>query len=445
MNHFPRHLPLRAFLLSMAALAVPVTVAFIQPEWLAGDQSLLIWMTPLVPAFLLTYYKGWAGASLALAAGMAALSLTQVILLVTGARAPAWGVLLGMVVVYLGVTLGVGWMAELLHRERRVAQEMALTDALTGLANRRHAEVFLEAAHAGSARGIPTAVVLFDLDRFKSFNDRFGHAAGDRALTAVSRALDAHTRKMNLSARYGGEEFLSILVNCDAEGARIFTNRVREALADELVAPEPVTVSAGIAECLDGEGSPDILLATADRALYRAKQSGRDRVVVASELEDDAPAADAGSLDERPRVDPTPPSRNPTVLVVDDDPVVLETVSRMLDRLGFNPLPTPSPTAALATVRKGHPRVDLLLTDVAMPEMSGFTLVEEIMRFRPDLPVLYMSGYAHDHLRDPRTPGHSTSFLKKPLDLGELGREARTLLEVPPHRPGATSRDGAAS
>lgn len=281
MDDLSTHLPPRAFLLSLAALAVPVTVAWLQPGLLAGEQSLLIWLTPMIPGFLLTYHRGWAGASLALAGAMAAITIAHVVLDLAGARPPSWGVLLAVVAVYMSVTLGVGWMADLLHRERRKAQELAFTDALTGLANRRHADVFLERAHAAARRGIPVTVVLFDLDHFKSYNDRFGHAAGDAALRAFARVLDDQTRRMNLSARFGGEEFVSVLVNSDAEGALVFTERVREALAEAEVGPERITVSAGVAECPEGSGTPATLLEAADRALYRAKAEGRDRVAVA--------------------------------------------------------------------------------------------------------------------------------------------------------------------
>ncbi len=297
MDDFANHLPVRALLISLAALAVPVTVALLQPGWLAGEQSFLIWLTPLIPGFLLTYHRGWAGASMALAGAMAAISTAHLALGVTGSSPPGWGVILAVLSVYLTVTLGSGWMADLLRRERRNAREMALTDPLTGLPNRRHAWIFLEAAHAGAARGIPMTVVLFDIDHFKSFNDRFGHAAGDRALRALGRVLQEQTRRMNISARHGGEEFLSVLVNSDAEGAVVFAERVREALREEAVGPEPITVSGGVAECLDGGGTPDLVLESADRALYRAKREGRDRIEVA----DTGPAESAEGAREGER------------------------------------------------------------------------------------------------------------------------------------------------
>ena len=118
-----RHIPLRALWLSFAALTVPVSVACLFPRFAGADTGLLIWLTALVPAFLLTYYRGWQGASLALAMGMAALALTQVALVLAGIRVGNWGLLSGIVLVYLAVSLGIGWVTELLHVESGVRRD----------------------------------------------------------------------------------------------------------------------------------------------------------------------------------------------------------------------------------------------------------------------------------------------------------------------------------
>lgn len=197
-------IPLRALGLSFMALFVPILTAVFFPEFSSGDTGLLIWLTALVPAFLLTYYRGWPGASLALAMGMAALAITQVALLLAGIRLSNWSLLGGIVVVYIGISLGLGWLTELLHVQRRHAEKMALSDTLTGMPNRRHSVVFVEAAFAAAQRGIPLTVVLFDIDKFKVYNDTRGHPAGDQALQRVAAILLESTRRMNLSARWGG-------------------------------------------------------------------------------------------------------------------------------------------------------------------------------------------------------------------------------------------------
>jgi len=272
-----RHIPLKALWFSFGALSVPVSVALFFPSLAVGDAALLIWLTALIPAFLLTYYRGWQGASLALAMGMAALVLTQIALLLAGIHIGNWALLGGIVVVYLATSLGIGWVTELLHMERRRAERLALMDPLTGMPNRRHAVVFVEAAFAAAKRGIPFTVVLFDVDRFKAYNDTHGHLAGDEALKKVSEVLIGSTRKMNLTARWGGEEFLSMLSDTPLEGGRIFAERVLSEI-HQAFPDGTVTLSAGVARYSDGMETPTRLLSAADQAMYEAKAEGGDCV-----------------------------------------------------------------------------------------------------------------------------------------------------------------------
>lgn len=269
-------IPLSGLVLSFGALVVPVVGTFWFPD-ASRDYEVLLWLLALVPAFLLAYYRGWTGVAAALLAGMAVLSLAQVAVLVL--RIPTdWLLLLCVVSAYIAIALCVGLVSELLHQERARAERLALLDDLTGMPNRRLADLFLEKEFAAAQRGRHLAVVLFDLDRFKTYNDRHGHAAGDEALRTFVRALESRTRRMDLSARYGGEEFIAILSGGDVTAAVRFADSVREALGLEDHGTEPFTVSAGIAE-YDGrmETAAD-LIAAADQALYRAKSDGRDRV-----------------------------------------------------------------------------------------------------------------------------------------------------------------------
>lgn len=277
-----RHIPVRALWLSFGALSIPVSAAVFFPTWAGAEAGLLIWLTALVPAFLLTYYRGWPGASLALALGMAALALTQTALLLGGIRIGNWALLSGIVVVYLATSLGIGWVTELLHIERRKAERLALMDSLTGMPNRRHSVVFVEAAFAAAKRGIPFTVVLFDVDKFKAYNDTRGHVAGDEALKKVAEVLVGSTRKMNLTARWGGEEFLSMLSDTPLEGGRIFAERVLSEI-HQAFPDGSVTLSAGVARYTDMMDTPTRLLAAADEAMYSAKAEGGDCVRVATE------------------------------------------------------------------------------------------------------------------------------------------------------------------
>ena len=276
----PGPVPPRALGISVAALAVPVAAAFWTPESLL-DYAALMWLLALMPAFLLAYYRGWSGVATALAMGMATLSVTQAVVL--WLQRPLPDLLLGVVVAYLAISLCIGWLAEAYRSRIDDAMQLAFTDLLTELPNRRHARTFLSAEFAAAERGRPLAVVLFDLDGFKAYNDRWGHGAGDDALIAFSRVLEENTRQMNLSARFGGEEFLTVLSGSEEEGAAAFAERVRAGFLKQGLSRGALTVSAGVASYHYRMDDPDQLLAAADVALYRAKDGGRNQVHVFDE------------------------------------------------------------------------------------------------------------------------------------------------------------------
>ena len=170
--------------------------------------------------------------------------------------------------------------------EKSVA--MALTDDLTGLYNQRYLTTHLNklrGSDAGQGRG---ALLMLDLDHFKKVNDSLGHLVGDEVLAEVGRRLKDMVRGRDLAARVGGEEFVVVLSHADAAKAANVAERLREAIAKEPIAvstPEgslKVTVSVGVAMYHDAGEKPDEQLKRADKALYEAKRTGRDRVVIAA-------------------------------------------------------------------------------------------------------------------------------------------------------------------
>ncbi|MDA9400136.1 sensor domain-containing diguanylate cyclase [Bradyrhizobium sp. CCBAU 45389] len=171
---------------------------------------------------------------------------------------------------------------------------LATTDGLTGLANRRAFDERLTDEWARARRdGTQLSLLLIDVDHFKKFNDHYGHLAGDGCLRALSRILSAHARRpADLAARYGGEEFALLLPNTGPDGCAEVAEAIRRALLDlaMLHAQNPpsrlVTVSVGAAASLPSETTADssTLVAAADRALYAAKDSGRDRLVMSGQV-----------------------------------------------------------------------------------------------------------------------------------------------------------------
>lgn len=172
---------------------------------------------------------------------------------------------------------------------RESLRMQSLRDPLTGLYNRRYLDESLQREVLRcQRRGLPLAVLMLDVDHFKAFNDRHGHAAGDALLAAIGHALQASTRSEDLVCRYGGEEFTIVLVEAGAADATRRAEEIRAAVAGTTVqhlrrSLGPCTASIGIA-ILPGDGlTPAELLEAADAALYRAKAQGRDRVAAAAQ------------------------------------------------------------------------------------------------------------------------------------------------------------------
>lgn len=174
---------------------------------------------------------------------------------------------------------------ESVRADRDRLAQLAGTDALTGILNRRAFDERLEAEWRRAARDESMlAAVMLDIDRFKSFNDRYGHVAGDLCLKRVARALaDTLRRPGDLVARVGGEEFCAVLPATDRRGAVALAEELRAAVARQAIphagtAAGIVTVSCGVAALQPQAGEATALIEIADAALYAAKAAGRDRV-----------------------------------------------------------------------------------------------------------------------------------------------------------------------
>jgi diguanylate cyclase (GGDEF)-like protein len=174
-------------------------------------------------------------------------------------------------------------------RER--LRNQALRDPLTGLYNRRYLEEVLELDFARSNRtGEPLSLIMADLDHFKTFNDTFGHDAGDYVLTQFAQVLTAEVRKGDVACRYGGEEFVVLVRGADiatatarARDIRAATNSISTTFHGKPLGP--VTVSLGVASFPEHARAVQELLAAADAALYAAKRGGRDQVQTATSME----------------------------------------------------------------------------------------------------------------------------------------------------------------
>jgi len=172
-------------------------------------------------------------------------------------------------------------------RELDRIRETAARDPLTQLRNRRAFDEVFEAETVRLARyGRPLSLLVIDLDHFKSINDRFGHEAGDDVLCRTARIIEGSIRDIDTAARFGGEEFVVLLPATDVASALDVAERMRATLAESDIESGgrtiPVRASIGVSSCPALVALPADLISSADAALYRAKEDGRNRVVPAS-------------------------------------------------------------------------------------------------------------------------------------------------------------------
>ena len=320
------------------------------------------------------------------------------------------------------------------------SRDDVLTDRQTGLPNRLHSSVFLEAAWALAIRGNGLAVVLLELDRLDKSGAPIERETAEHAVRTLACTLADRTRRMDLCARYSGRRFVAILPDCTTEQALRYADDVRSRF-DEMASPLGIAKAlVGVASIEDGMGSPDVLLAAADRALHQARQANEP-----------ATAGDAQAPPPVPVPEPLPTRLEALrVLLADDDEATLRATRRLLERFGCEVTAVASAREALGRIT-GPEAIDLLVTDIVMPEMSGFTLVDIAIRARAELPVLYISGYPQEEVYWGGTPGPRSAFLSKPMEMQELRDAVVDLLDLEgtgtssEPQPGTTRRRGSLS
>ena len=191
---------------------------------------------------------------------------------------------------------------EVLEQEKLELERQSITDPLTGLLNRRYFQFQMQQEVERCRRyHEPLSLLVIDLDHFKLVNDRYGHRAGDEALRAVAGILSQELRRLDVCTRWGGEEFAVIMPKTDQAGGAVVARRILAALrAKASIMAMPlakakaraevvrITASLGLASYpAAGIGDADALIQSADTAMYRAKNAGRDRVCVAGELDEE--------------------------------------------------------------------------------------------------------------------------------------------------------------
>jgi len=287
------------WLLAAAALAVPFILNVSTPVR-AGTMSAAMGLL-LLPPTVMALRQGWRGelsfrvvaVMLLLASVALALRVCFAVWWVDGGVLPAgtpaaWSSAIFMLAFMAVLAAGFGFVLAGFERMAAQMRELASVDGLTGAVNHNTAVSLL--AHSlerGRRENQPVSFVMLDLDHFKRVNDQHGHVVGDQVLKAVAACARARLRGSDVLGRLGGEEFGLVLPATGVTGARHLAEQVRLAVeALELKGdggkPLRVTLSAGVAEAIRGD-TPETLMHLADKALYQAKQKGRNRVIVADD------------------------------------------------------------------------------------------------------------------------------------------------------------------
>lgn len=442
-------LPRSAIAICAAALAVPVAAWVAVPSLALADVGFLLWMTSLIPAFVLTYHLGRRGAVLALVAGTLVLAAGAAVLAVRGEALPDWRLALGLVVVFVGVTVGVAVFSGRLEALRRNTERQALTDPLTGLPNRRHTQIVLQVAFDAARRGLPLSVCLVDIDRFRWLNDQHGYAAGDRVLKVVSSILSEGLRAGEAVGRWSGGEFLVVLPGVGLDEAARRMEAARVSFGSVELPWRPLSVSGGVAEWVPDLQGADALVARAAEALEHAKTDGRNRIEAlrvdgalsapepATATGPEPPAeptpAPAAEAPAAPLVDPSAGERGAArIVVIDDEATNLRAFGRGLAALGFDDVHLfQDARTALAAIESSG--VDLILLDLQMEPIDGFGVLERLkplLEREGYLPVIILTGERDPKVKERALRMGARDFVNKPVDLTELRARILNLLET---------------
>ena len=288
-------------------------------------------------------------------------------------------------------------------------------DGLTQLINHmRFLEILQQEINRAVRYRTALSIIMADVDHFKSINDFFGHQAGDHVLKNISAQLKKQLRDSDHIARYGGEEFAVILPLTPLKDALFTAERLRKSIETQKIISDgrsiTVTMSFGVASL---EKHQDIsiegFIKMADDALYDAKNSGRNKCCPYTHHN---------------------PNQAPllTVLVIDDEEVVLVTVTKMLERLGYDVLAAKS-SQDVSSLLQTHPnKIDMVIMDMVMPDMNPEQILSAIRDQHGEAKVLLSSGYSLNSAGNHPLLNRTDGFLQKPYQLAELSQVVHATL-----------------
>lgn len=302
-------------------------------------------------------------------------------------------------------------------------REMALRDTLTGLMNRRGFEDELNRLWSLALRHpFPIGMLVIDIDRFKTLNDSYGHVVGDEVLAECARLVLDNVRTSDVVCRFGGDEMTVILPWSERSDTHLVARRILLAFQNHLFSKGKhefqVTASIGTATLTPGpELTSSGFLACADKALYRAKQSGRNRVCEWENLVEVVKERESVSPDVPLSPDAPPSGR---VLVVDDDESTRKVLQRMLEYKGFEAQGVETAAGALERIDQQRGMVDVALVDLNLGMDSGLDLIQRMQERDDTLICIVITGQANLESVVASMRSGAYDFLPKPFTSAQL-------------------------
>lgn len=317
-------------------------------------------------------------------------------------------------------------------------RELSVRDALTGLYNRRGLEEEYQRLWSISRRyKWPIGVAVLDIDRFKHLNDTHGHLVGDHILREFADLVQQVARESDIIGRYGGDETVVVLAQAGNADCIAFAERLLHAMRQHVFCTNKgmalkLTVSIGVASTMNApsEMPSDLLIAQADRALYTAKNEGRDRVCVyqpARAATPDTPTPSPPADDQRIRG---------RILIVDDEPMIGKLLSRILQNHDCDVRFETTVADAISAITGQPGYFDIILTDLNLPGKSGLDLLDELRSIDEGLIKIIITGHAtldnaitslrrgaYDFIEKPVVPDSLVAVIDRALEFRRLKRE----------------------
>lgn len=316
-------------------------------------------------------------------------------------------------------------------------KNLAARDALTSLYNRRQLEEEMKLAwNLADRHGHAMSIVIIDIDRYKDFNDNFGHLTGDQILREFAALLVEVARSSDVLGRYGGDEFFVILPQTNLQEAMVFCSRLMRAVRrHEFCAPDQpmqITLSIGLTNTYS-DPSPHSLeefISRADQALYFSKRTGRDRCSVwNAKLPMQTQENRKEPLAEEPSTkDQDISSRR--IMVVDDDPAIGRLIQRYLSETQFQIDVYQTAHEAIDQIRSHPSAYDVLLIDLNLSEESGLDILDQVRTDDPSVVMIVISGEATLDNAVASLRFGAYDFIAKPINRTDLSATLERALEV---------------